>query len=213
MCKIAILENYSLFGSGIRSILNEIDDFNIVAEVKDVIELAPEFQTVKPDVIIMDIIHCGDDGVKSVKKIRRNYSGVPVLLILSDDYTCNFEEYIAQGVKGFVFNDAGSGDLVTAIKTLKKGEDYFPAKVWLLLKDYLRTHKNYKVLNGKSEILTNREISVLKMFCKGLTYKEIGSNLNISPRTVESHKKNILKKLNINSTAEMVQYAIQNNLN
>jgi DNA-binding NarL/FixJ family response regulator len=213
MCKIALLENYSLYGSGIRSILAETKEFDVVAEVKEASELLTQLQTVKPDVIIMDIIHCESDGIKPLKKIGRSYSRVPVLLIVSDEYACNFEDYIAQGVKGFIFNDAGPEQLVQAVKTLKKGEDYFSPKVWQLLKDYLRTHKNQKEQNGKSTLLTKREISVLKLFCKGFSYKEIAADLDISPRTVETHKKNITTKLKIKSTAEMIQYAMQNNLN
>jgi len=132
-------------------------------------------------------------------------------LILSTDYSDFFEEYISLGVNGFVFNDAGREKLIKAIKTLMNGDDHFRPRVWQLLKKYLRTKKNSASFEDK-RMLSNREITILKLFCKGYTYKEIGVKLNISPRTVETHKKNIQTKINARSTAEMIEFAYQNKL-
>lgn len=211
MCNIAILENYSLFCSGIKSVLEETGECKIVFESKTITEFMTKLKTDKPDVIIIDIIHCQDDGIGSIKKIRRKTSRTPILLVLSTDYSDYFEEYIRLGVNGFVFNDAGVDNLLNAIKTLKKGEDHFPPRVWQLLKKYLRTKKEPVSYDDK-RILTSRELAILKLFCKGYTYKEIGAKLNISPRTVESHKKNIQTKLSVRSTAEMIEFAYQNDL-
>jgi len=211
MCKVAILENYSLFCSGIRSVLEESGEYTIVFESKTINEFIDELKTQKPDVIIIDIIHCLDEGISSIKKIRRKTSRIPILLVLSTDYSDYFEEYIGLGVNGFIFNDAGSGMLVNAIKTVQSGDDHFPPRVWQLLKSYLRTKKASATFEDRN-ILTNRELTILKLFCKGYTYKEIGAKLNISPRTVESHKKNIQTKLSVRSTAEMIEFAYQNSL-
>ncbi|WP_321373808.1 response regulator transcription factor [uncultured Draconibacterium sp.] len=211
MCNIAILENYSLFCSGIRSVIEETGECKIVFESKTINEFMAKLRSEKPDVIIIDIIHCLDEGISTIKKIRRKTSRTPILLVLSVDYSDFFEEYISLGVNGFVFNDSGANSLVDAIKALKNGGDHFPPRVWQLLKKYLRT-KKVPVSIEEKRILTNRELAILKLFCKGYTYKEIGAKLNISPRTVESHKKNIQTKLSVRSTAEMIEFAYQNNL-
>ncbi|QIA08194.1 response regulator transcription factor [Draconibacterium halophilum] len=211
MCNIAILENYSLFCSGIKSVLEETGECKIVFESKTISDFMTKLKNGNPDVIIIDIIHCLDDGISTIKKIRRKTSRTPVLLVLSTDYSDSFEEYISMGVNGFIFNDAGADNLVNAIKVLQNGEDHFPPQVWLLLKKYLRTKKVAATYEDK-RILTNRELSILKLFCKGYTYKEIGAKLNISPRTVETHKKNIQTKLSVRSTAEMIEFAYQNDL-
>lgn len=208
MCKIAILENYSLFCSGIKPILEDTKEFKIVAEGKHVEDLLQQFGEEKPNVIIVDIIHCENEGIKPIKKIRRAHPRIPILLVVSEDYANFFEEYIALGVRGFVFKSADAEELVKAVVTLKNGKDYFRKNVWALLKEFIRSRRAGRFAKEKKSILTIREKDVLKQFCKGLTYKEIGANLHISHRTVESHKKNILKKLNLNSTAEMVKYAL-----
>ncbi|MCK5538925.1 MAG: response regulator transcription factor [Bacteroidales bacterium] len=212
MCKIALLENYSLFSSGIKPVLAEISYFEIIEEAKTVDKFLFQLDKNRPDIIVFDIIHCPDDGVNALKKIKKRLSKIPILLIVSKDYTYCFEEYIEQGVRGFIFRDARPAELVKAINKLQNGEDYFRKNVWLLLTDFIRYHKADKSVKKNKSILTNRELSVVKLFCKGLTYKEIGSDLHISPRTVESHKKNIQTKLNVKSTAEMVKFAFNNNI-
>ncbi|NQU34053.1 MAG: response regulator transcription factor [Bacteroidetes bacterium] len=212
MCQIIILENYSLFSAGIKAILSEINEFEIIGEAKIEDNFLRQFREIKPDVIIVDIIHCENEGIKPIKKIKKYFSKIPILLIVSEDYANYFEEYIALGIKGFVFRDASPGILVKAIKKLKNGEDYFRKDVWIVLKDFIRSRKSHKFKKAEKSLLTNREIAVLKLFSKGQTYKEIGVDLNISPRTVESHKKNILTKLEIRSTAEMVRYAFNNQI-
>lgn len=212
MCKIAILENYSLFCSGIKPILEKITEFNIVAEAKHVEDLVLQLGSEKPNVIIVDIIHCESEGIKPIKKIRRTVPRIPILLVVSEDYANFFEEYIALGVRGFLFKNASTDELVKAVVTLKNGKDYFRKNVWILLKEFIRSRRAGKFAKERKSILTNREKDVLRQFCKGLTYKEIGVVLHISHRTVETHKKNILSKLEINSTAEMIKYAFRNHL-
>nr|WP_321486154.1 response regulator transcription factor [uncultured Draconibacterium sp.] len=211
MCYIAILENYSLFCSGIKAALEKSGECEVLFEAKSTNDFINKMKTNKPDVIIFDIIHCLDEGISTIKKIRRKTSKTPILLILSTDYSDFFEEYISLGVNGFVFNDAGREKLIKAIKTLMNGDDHFRPRVWQLLKKYLRTKKNSASFEDK-RMLSNREITILKLLCKGYTYKEIGVKLNISPRTVETHKKNIQTKINARSTAEMIEFAYQNKL-
>lgn len=214
MCRIAILENYVLFCSGIKPIVEKDNSFEVVTEQKHISNLLPIIKQIKIELLIIDIIHCGDNGVTAIKKVKRKSSKLPILLVVSKEFSEYFEDYISLGVNGIIFNDSSAGELIQAVKSLYDGDDYFSPKVWLLLKNHLRsTKKNFKHEKDAGNQLTNREISILKLFCKGYTYKEIGSTLNISPRTVETHKKNITSKIKVRSTAEMVEFAIQNNLN
>mgnify|MGYP000339078553 CR=1 FL=1 len=213
MCKIAILENYTLFCSGIRPVLDQITEFEVVAKSKQLTDILPLLKKSKPDVIIIDVLHCDDDGAFAIRKIRAKASKTPILLVVNKDYSSHFENYIALGVNGLVFTSFGKEQLVEAVKTLKNGDDYFPPQAWILLKEYLRTKRKDLLPQANSKpILSNRELDVLRLFCKGYTYKEIAHKLNISSRTVETHKKNISTKINVRSTAEMVEFAVQNNL-
>ncbi|WP_372648714.1 LuxR C-terminal-related transcriptional regulator [Draconibacterium sp.] len=211
MCRIAILEQFNLFGSGIKSILEEADQFNVVIQADSVNKLLAGKGMEKPDVIIFDIIHDDNSGIKVLKRINRTFTGVPVLLIVSNHYADCFEEYIRLGVKGFIFHNSSGKELIKAIKKLKNGEEYFAMKVWDIFRSTIRARKA-KAKNIESNKLTEREMTVLKLFTKGLSYKEIGVDLNISPRTVETHKRNILAKLKIRSTADMIKYAYRNNI-
>lgn len=212
MCKVAILENYSLFSSSIEPVLLKKQGIDVVGVAKNIDDLLLILETNKVDVIVFDVLHSENDGIKTIKKLKRRFSRLPVLLILSEEYANYFEEYIALGVKGFLFKDSNSKELFKAIKKLCKQEEYFRNNVWTILRKYLRTRKTRKFADDKKLPLTNREISIMRLFCKGLSYKEIGVNLNISPRTVETHKRNIQTKLNLKSTAELVQYAINHHL-
>lgn len=212
MCKIAILENYHLFCSGIKPVLENSGKFSVVAEAKSLYTLIPKLKEHCPDIIIIDTLHSENHGIPAIKRIRKRYK-TSILLIVSSEFSRYFQEYISLGANGLICNSAGESVLLEALNSLKAGEDYFPAKIWVLLKEYLRTAQPeiQAELDHKFS-LTDRELSILRLFCKGLTYKEIGVNLKISPRTVETHKKNIASKINVRSTAEMVEFAINNNL-
>ncbi|MCK5853331.1 response regulator transcription factor [bacterium] len=212
MCKIAILENYALFSSGIKAILIETDGFEIVGEAKSTEELLFLLGETTPDVIIIDILHFDNEGIRPLKKIKRNFPHVPILLIIGQNYAYCFEDYLSIGVKGFIFKDACAAELTKAVKKLSKGEEHFRKSVWEILKKAIQSHKSCKKTRKNGTKLTDREISVLKLFCQGLTFKEIGLKLYISPRTVEAHKKNILSKINVRTTAEMVKFAIRHRI-
>jgi DNA-binding NarL/FixJ family response regulator len=204
-CKIAIIEKYALFSSGIKSMLNLSDDLEVIAEgaSPDVLFLLLQDQI--PDIILIDMLHWVNDGIKTVKATRTIFPDIPFLLITSIDFTDCFQDYLELGVKGFVYNTDSPSALIESLKKICIGEH----KLNYENNSVETIQKNHHL---KKIILTDRETEVLKLFCSGFTYREIGEKLFISHRTVESHKKNILSKLNITSTAEMVKYATRNRL-
>ena len=209
MCKIAIIENYPLFSAGIKALLNNLNETEIVAEAGNADELPQKLGKIVPNVIMVDMLHSENYGLKLLKKVKRFYPKVPILIITSPDYADSFEDYIRLGIKGFIFSTADSEELIKAIVKLKDGEEYFRKDVLKILKSAIQSHKYGSKTRRK---LSDREISVLKLFSRGLSYKEIGVSLNISPRTVETHKNNILAKLKLSSTADMIKYALHNKI-
>ncbi len=211
ICKVVIIDKYPLFSSGIKSILFKNGQFHIVGEVESHRKLKGVLFKESVDVIIYDIVHSKYAGLKSLKVIQRKYPKIPVLLIVSQDLSNYYTEYCQLGAKGFVSIESGEAALIEAIQALHRGNVYFPDQ-------FKKTYR--KVISGKidkpslenSHPLTARETSILRLFCQGLTYKEIGVRLFISPRTVETHKNNIQSKLRVNSTAEMIRYAYVNQL-
>ncbi len=185
--------------------LHSTDELEVIAEGVSPEDLAIHLQGQEPDIILIDMLHCLNGGLKTMKKTRKTFPEIPFLLITNTDFADCFQDYQEFGVKGFVYNTDGPSALIGSLKKICDGEN-------LLLQETRSVdiaHGNQQI---KKYILTDRETEVLKLFCSGLTYREIGEKLYISHRTVESHKKNILSKLNITSTAEMVKYATRNKL-
>ena len=209
--KILILVNFSFFNSGIKSILEEAE-FQLVGEVSHWEGLFEFLKSITPDIILLDFVHYNDSGVKSLQTLRNDYPEIPVLLFIDRDSTSLLKDFIVMGIHGFVFSDTTLPELKMAIDLVASGREYFPNGISRLLKETFQSNwKNHKILRH-SEFLTLRELDVCKSICDGSTHKEIGEQLHISPRTVETHKKNIFAKLKIRSTAELVKYMIQNHL-
>ncbi len=209
MCNIVVLENQQLYKAGLKSLLRDLDEIQVVADSHNVEEIKQQLGKIIPDLILVDLFRREDPGNKLLKKVFRVFPKVPVLIITNEEAAENFEEYIRLGVNGFVFTSSNQDEFLKAIKMLAHGEEYYPDEVWKFLKKAIRSQKSATKQDNK---LTGREIAVLRSFAKGLTYKEIGNELNISSRTVETHKKNILAKLKVHTTADMIKYAYHNNL-
>jgi DNA-binding NarL/FixJ family response regulator len=209
--KILILENFSLFSSGIKSML-ENEDLEVLGEVRHWQELFEILKSITPDVILLDLIHYNHSTIESLEKLRNDHPNIPVLLLINEDFANFFRDLILMGITGFVYGDTSLSELIRAIETVATGNEYFPNGILKILRETLQSDRvNLKTLRHQY-ILTPREVAVCKLFCDGLTYKEIGTTLHISPRTVETHKRNIFAKLKIKSTAELVKYAIFHNL-
>ncbi|MCE4566930.1 response regulator transcription factor [Maribellus sp. CM-23] len=207
------MEDYALFCSGIKPVLEQGIENEVVLEERLLSDFILELKECNANIIIIDVIHCSNDGLASIKKIKRKFPRIPILLIVNTELSDLFQDYISLGVNGIIFNSSKPEDLLEAVKVLQKGDDYFPPKVWVILKNYLRSKRvDLSTDQSDKQQLTHREVDILRLFCKGFTYKEIGASLNISPRTVETHKKNISSKINVKTTAEMIEFAIQNNL-
>jgi DNA-binding NarL/FixJ family response regulator len=206
-CKIAILENYALFSSGFRSLLEGNSELEVICEGENPESLRKSLNDEKPHLIIIDMLHCSNAGYMIIKKTHEYFPDIPLILITSREYSDCFTDYLRFGVKGFVFENDSTVDLFSAIKNICLGKIHFKNK----MKSFTGDHT--KKQNGqKNDVLTRRELDVLKLFSDGLTYKEVGLKLFISPRTVESHKQNIMAKLNLNSTAEMIKYATRHSI-
>jgi len=210
--KILILESISLIGDGIKKYL-EAERFQVTGIAASWSELNKLLDNCQPDVILLDLPANSNNSVDFVGKLLDEYPEIPVLVISAEEYSDFFTDYFIMGVSGIIFSTANPSILKEAILAITGGREFFPDEIIKILKSSLHVlHHSGKVMHKWGTPLTLREISVLRGFCKGLTFKEIGSSLNISPRTVESHKKNILSKLKIGSTADLIRYAIQHHL-
>jgi DNA-binding NarL/FixJ family response regulator len=183
--------------------------FKIVSEAnngKEVIDYLQEnLNTV--DVVLMDINMPEMNGIEATDYISKNHKNVKVLALSMHDEESYIKSMVDAGALGYILKESGTSELVSAIKSVEKGKRYYSSKVSVTLINSLLEVEVPAVL-----ILSGRESEILGLISKGLTSKKVGEFLCISKRTVETHRRNILSKLNVKNTVEMVKYAIENDL-
>ena len=212
--KIILVDDHQLVRDGIKALLSGIDDLEIISEASDGKELFQQLTTQKPDILIMDISLPDLSGIEITKTICKDYPDIKVLMLSmynSEDFIFNS---IKAGAKGYLPKNTSRNELLEAIYAIQSGEDFFSESVSkIMLKSYIRrATDDEKPTDKSSEILTVREIEVLKLYVEGLINKEISNKLDISIRTVETHKNHIMRKLGLKSTVEMVKFAIRNKI-
>jgi two-component system response regulator NreC len=210
--KILIVDDYSIFRRGLKLLLEKHSNFKVVGEALNFDDLFDLLKKVKPDVIVMDLMLPQKTVIKISKKLSREYPEIPFLIITVSAIEYTIMECIINGARGIVWKESSPEDLINAINTVASGERYFEIPESRMVTQVFQHMQNS--LHDKNDFteISEREQEVLTYFAKGYSYKQIGEKLSISPRTVESHKNNILSKLNLHSTAELIKYAIKHNL-
>jgi len=212
--KIILVDDHRLIRDGIKSLLTGTNDLEIIGEASDGKELFQKLTSLNPDLLIIDISLPDISGIEITKTICRDYPAIKVLMLSmynSEDFIFNS---IKAGAKGYLPKNTSRNELLEAIYAIQSGEDFFSESVSkTMLRSYIRRATDDEKPTDKSnEILTTREIEVLKLYVEGLINKEISDKLDISIRTVETHKNHIMRKLGLKSTVEMVKFAIRNKI-
>jgi two-component system, NarL family, response regulator NreC len=211
MAKIRLLlaDDHTLFRQGIRNLISAETDMEVVGEASnggDAVERAEES---KPDIVLMDIGMPGLSSFEATRQIKKNRPETKVLfLTMYDD-----EDYLVEGMEvgasGYVLKDSPAPQLVAAIRDAQRGGSYLSPRMLSQLVDDFRTRIKSATRMPRFATLTSREREVLKMLAEGNSVKEIACDLNLSVKTVEAHKFNLMRKLDIHNKAQLVQYAIQ----
>ena len=207
--KILIAEDHGVVRKGLRLLLEQHTELVVVGEAangREAVELAT---SLVPQVIVMDVTMPLLNGLEATEQILQSNSqiGVVMLTMHAD------ESYVLRalniGVKGYLLKESAEDDLLLAIMAVASGKTFFsPAITQTLLEDYIRVLRQ-EGLSDSFDLLTTREKEVLQLLAEGKTNKEVAALLNISPHTVESHRTNLMQKLNIHNTAEIVLYAVR----
>lgn len=212
--KIILVDDHHLFREGIKSLLRGYDDIVIIGEASDGKELFIKLESLQPDIIIMDISLHGMSGIEITKKLYMDRPDIKVLILTM----YNNEEFIFHslkaGARGFLPKTTSRSEMLEAINAVNKGEVFFGQTInKIMLKSYVKRATDEEKPDDKSsEHLSARELEILKLYVDGMINKEVSEKLDISIRTVETHKNHIMKKLGLRSTVELVKYAIKNNI-
>jgi two-component system response regulator NreC len=186
-------------------------DLVIAGEAGSGAEALAAVQLLKPDVVIMDVVMPGMSGIEATRRVCKLEPGVAVLALTMHEDEQYFFEMLEAGASGYIPKRAAPDDLVSAIRTVSRGGVFlYPSLARLLVRDYLKRSISGHAPSG--ERLTAREQEVLTLIAEGLTNREIGDSLVISPKTVDRHRENIMRKLNLHNRIELVKFAIENGL-
>ena len=206
--RVLLADDHGIVRRGLRSLLEEAD-FSVVAEAADGLEAVRLMEEHRPDLVILDIGMPKLSGIEVAARAQK-LDRPPAVIILS---MYADESYIlralAAGARAYLLKDATDEDLLPAIRTVASGKPFFsPAVTSVLVEDYMRMLQK-RGLTDSYHLLTDREKDVLHLLAEGRSNKEVATLLNLGLSTVETHRANLMQKLNLHNTAEIVLYAVR----
>jgi DNA-binding NarL/FixJ family response regulator len=209
--KIILVDDHDIVRDGIKSILQSHSRIKIVGEAGNYDELIKILKLESPDIIILDISIPDKSGIEITRILRKDYPQIKIIILsmyIIDEFIFNSLE---AGASAYLPKNTSKKELISAIEHVNEGKEFISDQISnVILKGYLQRIKKGNSEN-KNEKLTKREKEILVLFAEGVNNKEIADKLFISIRTVESHKNHIMQKLQLNSTVDLVKYAIKNN--
>jgi DNA-binding NarL/FixJ family response regulator len=213
--RVMLVDDHKIIRDGIAALLSKANEIEVVGAVSSGEEAVNEVENFAPNVILMDIMMKGMTGVEAARWIREQSPQVKVILLSMEVSKEYVSAGIQSGISGYLPKDVEGEKLIEAIRTVFSGGKYFDdAITGLIFDDYYKKEKRSQSKPGQKLPggLSPRELEVLELIALGKTNREIAEQLFISVKTTESHKTNILSKLGLRNTAELVRYALENNL-
>jgi DNA-binding NarL/FixJ family response regulator len=206
--RVLLADDHTILRDGIRALLDDQADIEVIGEAEDGQATVKMTAQLLPDVVVMDIAMPLLNGLEATRQIQRDYPQVKVLILTMHENEEYIRQVLAAGALGYVLKDAAAHDLLGAIRAVYQGEAVLsPAITRLVIEDYLRWGdiRPPDSTNG----LTSREREVLQLIAEGYTNKEIAEILCLSIKTVQSHRTNLMSKLDLHDRGELIKYAIQ----
>jgi DNA-binding NarL/FixJ family response regulator len=204
--RIFLVDDHKLVRDGIRAMLMGNLSFKVVGTAGNAEEFFGKLEEVNPDICVLDIHLPGRDGVEIANSLKQSHPKIKILILTAFKEDAPVKQFRDIGVEGMISKESGKDTYLEALEALKAGRTFYAGQF---------TEQLLKASQGKSDklaLLSDREIDFVKSFSKGLSHKEIADHLNISPRTVEVHKKNVMDKLGFNNDVDLVKFAIKEGL-
>jgi len=210
--KIVLVEDHTILREGLRALINATDDFDVIAEAEDGLEAMRCLEKNKPDLILLDLVMPRMNGIPVIKEIKRRWPETKILVLTIH----KSEEYIIEalhaGVDGYCLKDATHAELTSAIRCVLSGKSYLSPGISGKICEWFLQGKKMPESCSSWDALTEREKEVLKLIGEGYMNKEISNYLCISVKTVEKHRSNLMKKLDLHNASALTSYAIQKGL-
>ncbi len=210
--RLLLADDHAVVRSGLRLLLEAQPDMVIVGEVENGEDAIRRTAELKPDVVLMDIEMPGMNGIEATRRIKSQSARTAVLALTMYEDDQYFFEMLRAGASGYVPKRAAPDELASAIRAVSRGEVFlYPSLAGRLVQDYL-VRREVEAQEPSVDELTPREQEVLTLIAQGLSNGEIAEQLVISAKTVDRHRENIMRKLNLHNRVELVKYALRKGL-
>ena len=210
--RILVADDHQLIRRGLRELLTTQGGWQVVGEASNGLDAVEMAVKLRPDIAILDFSMPGLNGPEAAAFISSQVPDTGVIVLTMHDSESVIREVLRAGARGFVLKSDADRDLLLAVEAVAENRHFFAARVSQLITDYLRGGKVSAETSKKSALLTEREHEVMRLLADGMSSKEVATLLQISIRTVETHRLNISRKLGFNSVADLVRYAIRNGI-
>ncbi len=209
--RVLLVDDHAILREGIKALLEKQDNIEVVAEAENGREAIAKSTQFQPDVVVLDISMPLMDGLEATRQMKKENKEIRILVLTMHDDEEYFFQLLRAGASGYVTKKAVGRELGSAIEAVYRGESFFcPSMSRYLLSDYLRLDKATEKIERVE--LTSREREIVKLIAEGYTNQQIAESLHRSVKTIESHRSNILRKLDIHDTIELVKYAVRKKL-
>ena len=207
--RILLADDHKLMRSGLRLLIEQQPDLTVVGEAADGREAVALATSLRPDVAVMDISMPNLNGIEAAHQITQSQAELAVIVLSMHPDESYVLRALKAGAKGYLLKDSAESDLITAVRAVARGKSFFsPAVSKVLLDDYIRKLKRSGAEDAY-DLLTPREREVLQLVAEGKSNKEVANLLNLSVYTVETHRSNIMQKLNLKGVPELTLYAVR----
>jgi DNA-binding NarL/FixJ family response regulator len=209
MTRILLADDHGVVRQGLRAVLARDASFEVIGESGDGREAVRLAEALQPHVVIMDISMPELNGLEASKQIIKANPRTQIIILSMHSDETYLIRALQAGVKGYLLKESAEEDLIRAVRMVAQGKPFFsPAVTSALLADYMRDMQQ-RNLQDSYDLLTEREKEVLQLLAEGKSNTETATVLNLSPSTVETHRTNLMQKLGLHNTAEIVLYAVR----
>ncbi len=204
--RVFIVDDHPIVRQGLRRLIDQEEDLSVCGEAEDVKEARDAIQALSPDAVILDISLKNSDGVDLLKELRIRRLKTPVLVLSMHDESIYAERLLSAGANGYIMKQEASDRFLAALREVLSGGIYVSDAVRSKIANSAATED---VVDDPIARLSNRELQVFNLIGQGLSTREIADKLNLSVKTIESHRLTIKEKLNIDSATQLVRYAVR----
>jgi len=207
--RVVLADDHTLIRAGLRMVIEAQPDLTVVGEADDGRDAVAKAETLKPEVIVMDIGMPSLNGIEACRQIRDTQPETQVVMLSMHSDEGYVLRALKAGAKGYLLKDSAEADLARAIRAAAAGKSFFsPAVGKVLLEDYMRKLQRTGA-EDSYELLSPREREILQLVAEGKSSKEIANSLNLSVYTVETHRAKVMQKLSLKSVPELILYAVR----